>query len=70
MDYYYFPYSAAGLLRFEIVLVVINVLAASCPHVCVVLSILLDRVHEWLHTLAVGAILLLQIHYVESVVKT
>ena len=70
MDYYYFPYSAAGLLRFEIVLVVINVLAASCPHICVMLSILLDRVDEGLHALAVGAILFLQIHNVEGVVKT
>ena len=69
MDYYDFPYSAAGLPSFEVVLVVVNVLAASCPHIRVVLSILLDRVHEWLHALAVGTLLLLQVHDVEGVVE-
>ena len=70
MDYYDFPYSTAGLLGFEVVLIVVNVLAASCPHVRVVLSILLDRVHEGLHALAVGAFLFLQVHNVEGVVES
>ena len=34
------------------------------------LSILLDRVHEGLHALAVGAFLFLQIHNVEGVVES
>ena len=69
MDYYDFPYRAAGLLGFEVVLIVVNVLAASCPHVRVMLSVLLDRVHEGLHALAVGALLFLQVHNVEGVVE-
>ena len=70
MDYYDFPYRAAGLLGFEIVLVVVNVFAASCPQIRVMLSILLDRVHEGLHALAVGAFLFLQVHNVEGIVET
>jgi hypothetical protein len=35
-----------------------------------VLSILLDRVHEGLHALAVGACLFLQVHNVEGVVES
>ena len=70
MDYYDFPYSAARFLRFEVVLIVIDVLAAPCPHIRIVLSILLDRVNEGLHALAIGRLFFLQVHYVEGVVES
>ena len=58
------------MFRLQVVLPVANVEAPSLPLILVGLLVPLDRVHEGLHALAVGAFLFLQVHNVECVVES
>eukprot|EP00350_Pseudokeronopsis_sp_OXSARD2_P008100 CAMPEP_0170550902 /NCGR_PEP_ID=MMETSP0211-20121228/8912_1 /TAXON_ID=311385 /ORGANISM="Pseudokeronopsis sp., Strain OXSARD2" /LENGTH=390 /DNA_ID=CAMNT_0010857721 /DNA_START=52 /DNA_END=1224 /DNA_ORIENTATION=- len=53
------------VLGFELVFVVLNILAAPLPLVGLVLFVLLHRVDKRLHPLRVGTVILVQIHYIE-----
>ena len=55
------------MLGLQVVLLIVDVEAATLPLIGLGLTILLERVHEGLHPVRVRAVILLQIHDVELV---
>jgi hypothetical protein len=62
-------YCASRFLNFEVVLIVVYIFSTSSPNICVMISVLLNRVNEWFHPLAIRALFLLKIHDIEGIIK-